>query len=300
MAKSPPLSGLLNIHKPQWLTSREVVDKVQRLVRPNKVGHAGTLDPLATGVLIVCIGKATRLVGEIQAQPKQYRAVFELGKTSDTDDVTGRVQETAGQAPVSRAELEAALGDFVGTISQVPSQYSAVHVGGRRAYALARSGEEFELAAREVEIRRLALVDYQWPRLELEIECSSGTYVRALGRDLGQRLGCGAVMAELVRMRIGDFDLGSAVRLEELTRDTLAQHLLPPLTAVAQLPRVVCTAEQLEAIAHGRAIDCPPETACQVGIRFALVTAAGELAAVGEADGLRRIAPRMVFCEPAS
>ncbi len=296
MANKPAWHGLLNINKPVGLTSREVVDRVQRYVRPQKIGHAGTLDPLATGVLILCIGKATRLVNEVQSFSKDYRAVFELGVTSDTDDSTGNVQPVATAQPVSREQLEQALPQFRGDILQLPSRYSAVHVGGQRAYTLARAGEEFELTARPVRIARLEILAYEYPRLEVEIECSSGTYVRAIGRDLGQVLGCGAVMSALVRTRIGPWKLADALALENISRSSIPNQLLPLLSTVPKLTQIVVDDEQLQDLTQGRAIALPD---CELAIdtRVALVTAAGELAALAELDGLRRLAPRHVFYE---
>jgi tRNA pseudouridine55 synthase len=249
--------GVLNVNKPAALSSRDVVNRVERLTRPVRAGHAGTLDPLATGVLVICVGQATRLIQYIQRMPKRYRAKFLLGRHSDTDDVEGDVSEFAGVLPPIPAALEAALPQFIGHIQQRPPSHSAVKVGGRRAYHLARAGKAVELAARTVVIHRLAIVRYEYPELDLDIECGSGTYVRAIGRDLGMVLGTGAVMSALERTAIGDFRVTDAVSLNDLTNDTLPRYLQTALTAVDNVPRVELSGAQLTEIRNGRPIAVP-------------------------------------------
>ena len=184
--------GILNVDKPTGITSRDAVNRVERLFGKVKCGHAGTLDPLATGVLVICVGPATRLIQYVQRLPKQYRAVFQLGRESVTDDVEGEVELVAGAPEPTRAEIEAALPQFLGDILQRPPAHSAIKVDGQRAYDLARRGEEFELPARTISIYRLEVLRYEYPELELAIECGSGTYVRSLGRDLAAALGTAA------------------------------------------------------------------------------------------------------------
>ncbi len=202
MRAEPGRGGWLVIDKPAGITSSRVVVQLRRATGI-KAGHAGTLDPLATGVLIVCLGPATRLIDVIHRQTKGYRARFLLGKQSDTDDIEGTVTDVVDARPVTRGDVEHALPRFVGKIAQVPPQFSAVHVQGRRAYQLARAGQEVEIEPREVEVFRLELLSFAYPELEVEIECGSGTYVRSIGRDLGALLGTGAGMSQLVRTRVG-------------------------------------------------------------------------------------------------
>ena len=290
----PPLSGLLNIFKPAGWTSRDVVNRVERLVKPAKAGHAGTLDPLAEGVLIVAVGAATRLNGGVQERDKQYRAAFQLGCRSDTDDNTGQVTSVEMSVRPASADIAVVLPRFMGEISQVPPQFSAVHVGGRRAYALARQGETVDIAARLVRVSRLEILDFTWPRLELLIECGSGTYVRSIGRDLGELLGCGAVMTSLLRTRIGPFLASEAVAIDDLKTETIVAHLQPPVRAVEHWPRHVCSDAELWEIAHGRmivAIELPASG------RVALLTPSGDLAALGETRTLGRVAPTQVFVD---
>jgi tRNA pseudouridine55 synthase len=273
-------AGVLNLSKPAGVTSRDVVDRVQRLVRPVKAGHAGTLDPLATGVLVVCTGAATRLVPFVQAGRKQYRATFRLGCTSDTDDVTGEVMPGGDPSALSQTDLDAALRNFVGPISQVPPQVSAVHVGGERAYRRARRGETMEIAPRIVTVDAIELLDYTSPELTVAITCSAGTYVRAIGRDLGQQLGCGALMTALERTAVGTFRIEDALPADDLDETTLRRHLQPPGVAVAGLPRVELTDAQVRAIRFGQTVPLQDDTALSADIERALFDAAGNLVAV--------------------
>ncbi|MGQ0636088.1 MAG: tRNA pseudouridine(55) synthase TruB [Planctomycetaceae bacterium] len=290
------INGILNVHKPSGMTSRRAVDIVARVARTKHAGHAGTLDPLAEGVLVIGLGWATRLVSYIQERPKTYRALFLLGRRSDTDDVTGAVEEIAHAPVPTRAQIDAVLPRFLGEISQVPPAYSAVHVAGERAYHRARRGDEVLLTPRTVHVYRAELAAYEHPRLGLTIECGSGTYIRALGRDLGAALGCGAVMKSLVREAIGPFRLDDAVRPDELTSENIARHLVSPRVAVDHLQERVCSADELQEIACGRPISRRPAQPGSATDRVAMLTAQGELAAIGEAaenhDWLR---PKLVF-----
>ena len=271
--------GVFNLNKPGGMTSREAVDRVQRILpRRTKVGHAGTLDPLASGVLVVCVGAATRLIEYVQKASKHYRATFLLGRTSETEDVEGEVTLLDDPPIPSRERLLVATKSFLGEIQQRPPVFSALKLAGRRAYSLARSGEQVDLAPRPVTIHRLEVKAYDYPKLTLEIVCGSGTYVRSLGRDLAESLGTGAVMSSLVRLAVGDFRLEEAVVPEALRRGTLRDHLQPPLRAVLCLPRITLSAEELVEIGHGRAFHphaSPPE-----GSELAALDAAGRLVAI--------------------
>jgi tRNA pseudouridine55 synthase len=247
--------GLLNIHKPPGVTSRDVVNRVQRLVRPAKVGHAGTLDPLATGVLVVAVGPATRLVEYVQRMPKTYRATFLLGRTSDTEDVEGEVHELPDAARPTEEAIRAAMSRLIGTIEQVPPAYSALKVGGVRAYDLARRGEPVDLAPRTTVIQSFDLLSYAYPELAFRVRCGSGTYVRTLGRDLARSLGTDAVMSVLVREAIGPFSLEAALDCQSLTLTAVQSNLLSPLTAVGELPQLVVTAQEQTRLAKGQSID---------------------------------------------
>jgi tRNA pseudouridine55 synthase len=253
--------GLLNLHKPPGRTSRDAVDRVQRIMAPVKVGHAGTLDPLATGVLVVCLGPATRLVEYVQRMPKTYRGTFLLGRSSPTEDVDGEVQLLANPPIPTLSELEAAARRLTGTILQRPPAYSALKVAGRRAYRQARAGQEVVLEPREITVGRLEIVRYGYPELELDLDCSSGTYVRSLGRDLAESVGTAAVMSALVRTAVGPFRVEHALPLDQLSLATIAQRLEPPEAALSGMPRQDLSAEQAARVRLGQPLDLPGQAA---------------------------------------
>ena len=246
-----PFTGVIPVDKPPGATSRGVVDVVARGLGMKAVGHAGTLDPLAAGVVVVCVGHATKLVDYLHALSKRYEAVFLLGRSSPSDDLETPVEEEIGPRRPTRAEVEAALPAFRGEILQRPCDYSAVHVDGKRAYRLARKGREFALPEKPVRIDRLEVTGYDWPRLALDVECSTGTFIRALGRDLAVALGTRGVMESLVRTAVGPFTRAASLPLAEVTRATAAAALLPAVAAVPHLPRVVLAGDLLEQAARG-------------------------------------------------
>jgi tRNA pseudouridine55 synthase len=296
------LFGVLNINKAPGCTSRDVVNTVQRLIRPEKCGHAGTLDPMATGVLLVCVGPATRLTTRVQESSKTYVAEFTLGMTSDTDDSTGTILTSADPAArPSASTIDAVLQQMTGTVLQTPPAYSAVHVNGQRAYKLARSGETVDLTARPVQIHAMRLMSCDWPRLEVEIDCGSGTYVRSIARDLGQTLGCGGLMSRLERTRIGSFDVRSAIPIEDVTKDRLPGQLCPAIELVRHLIQYDCCETDLIELRHGRIIhprldgfsSYPSGTHEQL---VALIHAPSQqLLALAEWTSKRTLQPRTVF-----
>lgn len=249
--------GLLNVHKPAGITSRDVVDQVQRLVRPLKVGHAGTLDPLASGVLVLGVGKATRLMKFVQRMPKLYHGTFLLGCESDTEDVLGAMRQVPVEVVPSLAAIQAQLPQFIGQIQQRPPAYSAVKVKGQRAYALARKGKEVLLEPRAVQVYDIQIVHYEFPKLELTVSCGSGTYIRSLGRDLANGLGTVAVMESLVRSSIGSFALADAVTVDSSSLVEIQQQLLPVSRAVEGLPSIVLDEQSLGKVENGQPIPLP-------------------------------------------
>ena len=258
----PRIDGVLVVSKPAGPTSHDIIDTVRRLTGVRRVGHGGTLDPFALGVLPVFIGRATRMVDYHRADSKAYRASMVFGASSTTDDIDGEM--TPGEAPVpDRAAVEDALGAFRGEIEQIPPDHSAVHVGGKRAYELARGGEKPELTARAVTIHSLELTEWdtadaERPMAVLDVHCSAGTYVRSIARDLGRHLGCGAYLGALTRTASGPFRLESAHSLErvraELAAGNLGALLLSPDAGLDHIPMVRIPDSDREAIARGQII----------------------------------------------
>ncbi len=233
-------NGFLNLHKPEGFTSHDCVALVRKVYRTRKVGHGGTLDPAATGVLPIAVGQATRFLSFLSGQ-KRYQATFRLGAVSDTDDATGQitVSEQGLLDPIRGLDpsaIQAALSQFEGTIDQVPPLYSAVKQQGQKLYQLARQGipaTDLQIPARQVTIDGIELLDWRphltLPELELDIRCGSGTYIRAMARDLGQKLGCGGLMSHLVRSQSGPFELGQSIPLADLQKMTDPALVLRPI-----------------------------------------------------------------------
>jgi tRNA pseudouridine55 synthase len=283
----------LNVHKPAGMTSRRVVDLVQRLAAPAKAGHAGTLDPLASGVLVVCVGAATRLIEYVQQMRKSYAATFLLGRSSDTDDIEGEVVERDNAPVPTLAQLVEAAGRLTGEILQRPPAYSAVKIKGRRAYDLARRGEAVALEPRRVIVYRIEIEAYAYPELRMRVDCGSGTYIRALGRDLAASLGTAAVMSQLVRTAIGAFSLAEAVDPYSLTAENWRRALLPPLRAVEHLPQIALSGDEVARLRRGQTIarsgDYP------AGQHMAGVGPDGALAAIVARCGPGRLGPLRTF-----
>lgn len=269
------LNGLLVIDKPPGLTSREAVNRVQRwFPRRTKIGHTGTLDPLATGVLVLCLGSATRLAEYVQRMSKTYHSTFVLGARSDSDDADGTITETDGASDPGEDAVRAGLAQLVGTQEQVPPAYSAAHVEGQRAYDLARRGETVHLAARTIDVYAIDVVRYHWPEVEVEVRCGKGTYIRSLARDLGAMLGVGGYVRVLRRTRVGPFTPEQAA--------TGRADLLPTALAVTELPGVHLNEAEGRRLRQGQSVPNPATGEVAVFVN-------GEVVAVahGEAGVLR-------------
>ena len=217
--------GIIPINKPSGWTSFDVVNKIKHMVYPNKVGHLGTLDPMATGVLLVVVGKATRLFDIMQEKTKTYVATFEFGYETDTLDSTGKITENNEYIPTME-EIEKVLPEFIGKINQIPPKYSAKSINGVRAYDLARKGIEFDIPAKMVEIQSIEILDYKDKKLILEIKCGSGTYIRSIGRDIAYKLNTLATMTELVRTKVGSFDILDCYEIEQINKDNIENQLI--------------------------------------------------------------------------
>ncbi len=249
------MDGILNINKPWGKTSFSLVAMVRRLSGERRVGHAGTLDPAATGVLVVCLGRGTRVIEFLVDTTKAYRAEIELGVTTDTYDATGRVIQQEDPSGISREQLQSALASFCGLIRQTPPMYSAVKYQGKPLYQLARAGITVERKSRLVKIHDVALVDWQPPIVTVAVVCSKGTYIRSLAYDLGQGLGCGAHLKSLIRLRCGLFDISDAVsvpQLEDAFRYGYWQHFIYPIDSVlSHWPAMVVNDDARQSIRNG-------------------------------------------------
>lgn len=282
------LSGILVIDKPAGWTAHDAVARVRRLTGERRVGHAGTLDPAATGVLPVCVGEATKVVEHLSRHGKTYLAAVLLGTTTATDDLDGWVIAEEDPFDISLEVIRAQLPRFVGEITQIPPAYSAVHVGGQRAYALARAGRAVEIPARQVTVHRLALVAWSPPVAWLVVDCGAGTYIRAIARDLGNALGCGATLARLIRLRSGPFRLCEAWSLDELAawpdlRAAWPWIAVHPDAALADWPALLLDDAAAGDWAHGKAIT---DAAARNGIFIRAYDRAGDWRGIGVgADG---------------
>lgn len=271
------ISGILNVNKPGGMTSHDVVMYVRRLTGQRRVGHAGTLDPMATGVLLLCLGQATRVAEYLTAGRKRYRAVVRLGISTDTYDAEGSVTQSVGFSDLSQAQILGALAAFQGTIQQVPPPFSAIKQNGRRLYELARRGMPVQVPPRTVEIDRIDLIAWESPDLTLDVTCSPGTYVRSLAHDLGQRLGVGGHLAALTRSASGRWVLREAATLDGLKQaveaGTWAQLVHPLDAALHDFERVDLSSDSAQRVSQGQAIvlDQPPTT------RLARAYAPGDL-----------------------
>jgi len=289
------ISGVLVVDKPVGLTSHDVVQVIRKGTNIRRAGHTGTLDPRASGVLVVLIGPAVRLSEYVSASDKRYQAVVQLGTTTDTYDSEGEVLNT-NPVDITEEQFTDALQNFIGEIEQVPPPYSAVKVKGRKAYEMAREGEEVDLSPRKIQVYNLELLEWTPPEAVIDVYCSSGTYVRSLAHDLGNKLGCGAHLVGLRRTKSGRFTLREAIPLRKLREafdnNTWYQYLIPAAEALSDWPSMTLTNEQMDAIRHGHRIQgeaLDKNLACGISEQ-------GELVALLEYDPLvSEWQPRKVF-----
>jgi tRNA pseudouridine55 synthase len=291
------ISGVLVVDKPVGMTSHDVVQAIRMGTGIRRAGHTGTLDPRASGVLVILVGPAVRLSEYVSASDKRYQAVIRLGASTDTYDADGRFTQQAN-APINVTEqqFEETLKQFIGEIEQTPPPYSAVKVQGRRAYDMARQGEEVDLAPRKITVHHLEVLEWAPPEVVVDVHCSSGTYVRSLANDMGNALGCGAYLIGLRRTKSGRFSLRDATPLRKLQEAFQAgnwyQLLIPAAEALADWPAIELDPDQVEAIKHGHRVPAAEDAKGMVRG----VSMAGELVALLELDeATREWQPKKVF-----
>lgn len=296
------LDGVLNINKPSGVTSHDVVQTVRSILKQKRVGHTGTLDPLATGVLVLCIGQATRIARFLEAGEKEYQAVMRLGVTTDTLDADGRILETRAYTPPDKAEVLRVLHGFIGTLMQRPPAYSAVKVGGVASYKLARAGKEEPLKPRSVTIYGIDLIAYEDPFITITVRCSKGVYIRTLCAEIGEKLGSGAHLTGLVRTRSGRFlkeDSVTTDQLAVLSLEGIDRILVPIDRALADMPAITVNDEQAGRINHGNRIARPDrDRISREGVLIRTHDQTGRLIALARTAG-GELAPEVVFCSKA-
>ena len=294
------ISGALVVDKPVGMTSHDVVQAIRNGTGLRRAGHTGTLDPRASGVLVILVGPAVRLSEYVSASDKRYQAIIRLGGSTDTFDAEGLVTLSKDPLTVTEAQFEEALKTYIGEIEQTPPPYSAVKVQGRKAYEMARQGEEVELAPRKITVHHLEVLEWTPPEVVIDVHCSSGTYVRSLANDLGIKLGCGAYLVGLRRTKSGRFSLRDSVPLRKLqeafTAGNWYQYLIPAAEALGDWPAVELNPDEVEGIRHGHRVKVvgePTET------KVRGVSTQGELVALMELtvneDGSREWQPKKVF-----
>ncbi|MCZ2128215.1 MAG: tRNA pseudouridine(55) synthase TruB [Anaerolineales bacterium] len=296
------ISGALVIDKPVGMTSHDVVQAIRDGANLRRAGHTGTLDPRASGVLVVLVGPAVRLSEYVSASDKRYQAIIRLGGTTDTYDAEGKFTPTTDPAQVTEEQFEEALKTFIGEIEQVPPPYSAVKVQGRKAYEMARKGETVELEPRTITVHHLEVLEWTPPEVVIDVHCSSGTYVRSLAHDLGKKLGCGAYLVGLRRTKSGKFTLRDAVPLRKLQEAFNAgnwyQYLIPAAEALGDWHAVELNPDEVEAVRHGHRVKAQAADLAYEQVRG--VSTQGELVALMvQADnaetGEKEWQPKKVF-----
>ncbi len=295
------ISGVLVVDKPVGMTSHDVVQAIRNGTGLRRAGHTGTLDPRASGVLVILVGPAVRLSEYVSASDKRYQAIIRMGGTTDTFDAEGKVTPTESPVNVTEEQFEEALKTFVGEIEQTPPAYSAVKVQGRKAYEMARKGEEVDLAPRIITVHHLEVLEWAPPEVVIDVHCSSGTYVRSLANDLGVKLGCGAYLVGLRRTKSGRFSLRDATPLRKLQEAFQAgnwyQYLIPAAEALGDWPAVELNPDEVEGIRHGHRVKVKDGDSDETKVRG--VSTQGELVALMELvineDGSRDWQPKKVF-----
>ena len=279
------MDGIINVYKPMGMTSHDVVNKIRRIAGTKKVGHTGTLDPDAEGVLPVCINRATKVSDMLTFSDKRYLATFKLGITTDTLDVGGRILSER-PVNVTKSDIESAILSFEGKISQIPPMYSAIKVGGKKLCDLARAGVEIERKSREVTIYKIDIREIGDDTFTIDVECSKGTYIRTLGYDIGEKLGCGATMTSLVRTKSSVFEIDKSVKLENLTPDNFKDYLIPP-DELFDCESITVSGSILSRVLNGNAVELD---GLEEGARYKVYDTDGRFLCVSRAtDGILKV-----------
>ncbi len=299
------MDGFVNLRKPSGPTSHDMVARVRRVLGTKKVGHAGTLDPMAEGVLVLCVGKATRVVEYVSGSDKEYIAEVTLGLTTDTLDSTGNTLEEKDASQITSDDVERVIHDFSGEVSQLPPAYSAVKKDGKPLYKYAREGKEVQVEPRRVNISEIELVTFVCdvrPKAIIRVVCSAGTYIRTLASDMGERLGCGAVMSALERTRSGRFHIKDSVTMEELEKareqNVLDGYIIDMAKALRSMPQVVVDSDCARRIVHG--LTCIVEYEGEAGVPVCVTGADGQLlaiATINDDTSGRVLAPKKVLAQ---
>lgn len=295
------ISGALVVDKPVGMTSHDVVQVIRNGTGLRRAGHTGTLDPRASGVLVILVGPAVRLSEYVSASDKRYQAIIRLGGTTDTYDADGKFTPSTDPSNITEAQFEEALKTFIGEIEQTPPPYSAVKVQGRKAYEMARKGEEVDLEPRKITVHHLEVLEWTPPEVVIDVHCSSGTYVRSLANDLGKKLGCGAYLVGLRRTKSGRFTLRDSVPLRKLqeafTAGNWYQYLIPAAEALGDWPAIELNPDEVEGVRHGHRVKAKEADTVNEKVRG--VSTQGELVALMvkmvTEDGSIEWQPKKVF-----
>ncbi len=282
--------GILLINKPVNITSFDIIRRLRKITKLKKIGHAGTLDPFATGLMIVCLGKYTKVIDYFTNLHKTYQATLEFGRKTATGDPEGEFIETVETGIFSEEELKAAVEKILQVKSQVPSAYSAIKINGKAAYKYARNNQEVEIKARSVEIRQFRILSYNHPYLQYSAQVSKGTYIRTLSETFAELLNTVAYTTELTRLAIDDVELSRAVDLENLNESNWQEHLISPLTLLSKYPIHVLTSEQIEDFQHGRKFNVSMEDS----VSTLFLNSLSEIIGFGNVEN-QLVSPKMVF-----
>ena len=285
------MNGIINVYKEQGFTSHDVVAKLRGIVGQKKIGHTGTLDPDAVGVLPVCLGRATKLCDMLTDKDKVYEAVMLLGVETDTQDTTGQILKSSETDELTEEQVRAAVLDFVGDYNQVPPMYSALKINGKKLYELAREGKTVERAARRVQIFDIEILSIALPRVTMKVHCSKGTYIRTLCHDMGEKLGCGAAMESLVRTKVGKFELKDAITLaqaeEAVKSGAIQDKVLGIEEILGEYPRICCKEEGDRLLANGNPLPQGVVSGCEKQGWIRMCSSGGAFAGVYQWDERR-------------